>query len=659
MRLVAFFSVCTVPLAFASAQRLVLPDNHNFMESPTYANSAGDNNQWATTARRFQILYEASHFTGKAAIQPGGVVITHVRFRGEDGETNLGGQVYNNVVVQLGSTSLNATTMSNTFGSPTGGGPGTVGSNRDPALTTLGPSGTVATLTVAPSVGSCPNNYCIEIDLVAAGAAFAFDPHGPRPNLLIDITVPTAPTTVVPQFLLPIQDTIAHGAGIRGRSVYSATVTATSGTADTTPPVVGIEFVGGGGWPTEMPARAEYIGAACGGQHATIYQAFTQDQPFDLQNGITLVPDVYPSPNVYTAVASAPPIDLSQLNAVPNTTALDVLVTHPLGFLVRPFQYPGGSTTTIKPCTNGYIWLDAAMTAAQFDPSRANMLGTTTNYTARLMPFWTDQHPNRNTGGNPLTGLHVKTVPESAPGAGDAVCYVTWNRMGAWRTGTGTATVYDHAVWTYQCVLHEATGVVEFRYGAMMPYISTLWTATMENAALVGFTRGRIGGTTPSLDPGSRDLSNELPFTTSVEGTVSNVLLTGVATPVAGSALQTGRMFGGQSLTWNVANIPAGTTVAFLNLDLGASQPGIQLPPAFGILAPNCMMSTSLNPVVLGWESWLFPAGNVVGVTPLNVPHGWEGVVISAQAIGLDLAPGAPFLINWTSNTIKYTVGLD
>jgi hypothetical protein len=305
---------------------------------------------------------------------------------------------------------------------------------------------------------------------------------------------------------------------------------------------------------------------------------------------------------------------------------------------------------------NGYVWLDAAMTeGGQYNPTRGKLLGTVGNYTARFMPFWTDEDPSRNNL-DPTRGLHVQTVPETSPGAGDAVCYVTWNNMGVFRTPAA----HGHASSTYQVVFHEQTGIVEFRYGSMMPYFSTMWTTSQEEA-IIGFTRGRIASGPPivgSLDPQSRDLSHELPFTTSVEGSASNVSLTAVGSPVAGSVYQTARMFGGQSLKWNVSNITAGTIYASLNLDLGASQPGIQFPPGFGITAPNCMMSTSLSPIVLGWESWVLPAPNVTGVNALLIPHGWEGAVITAQAIGIDVF-GGPFLVPWASNAIKYTVGLD
>jgi len=642
MRTAAPLAAAILTTVSLTAQRLVLPDNHNFMESPTYEVCAGDAFQWGVGARRFQIIYEASHFTGKNGVNSP-VLITRIKFRGEDGEGNSGGQVYTNLNVEIGSTSVTAATMSTTFAT-----------NRLVATTTMGTLGIVPTLTVLPSTGGCPNSWCIDIDLLAVGAAFLFDPTSAQPNLLIDITAPTAPSQVAPQSMIPIQDTIAHGAGVRGRSIYTSTPAAVSGTSDTTPPVVGIEFAGAGGWATEVPALAEYIGGGCGGAHSTIYQSFQQGQPFDLGAGLTFVPDTYPAPNFYTVLPGAPAIDMTQLEAVPDTMSLDSLVTHTLGFSVTPFQYPGGgSTATVKPSTNGYVWLDAAMTVANhYNPTKATMLGSGGDFRARFLPYWTDGDPSRNNL-NPLRGIHAKTVPETVPGAGDAVCYITWNDIGAFRTPAA----HGHHSNTYQMVIHEQTGIVEFRYGPMMPFACTKWTSSMVETLVVGFTRGRIS-TTPliaSLDPMTRDLSHELPVSTAVEGSTSNVSLTAVVTPVPGTAHQTGRMFGGQSLKWNVANIPAGTIFASLNLDVGASQPGFQLP---GLTAPGCMISTSLSPLVLGWETWVLPPASVTGAVTLVTPHGWEGTVITAQAIGIDVF-GGPFLVPWSSNTIKYTVGLD
>lgn len=622
------------------AQNLVLPDNHHLMERVDQLANAGDTTHWrATSGGRFQIVYDASHFLNAGVNGP--ILITHLRFRGEDGEPNLGGQVYSGVTVEVGSTSLG--TLSTTFAT-----------NRLAATTTMGPLATT-NVTVAPSLGTCPNNDCIEIDLLAIGASFVFDPTSAQPNLIVDITMPTPPANAVPLYMTPIQDTTAHGAGIRGGSVSTATATAATGTADTTPAVLGIGFAGNGGYATIVPARNEEFGAACGGNCAAFYQTFNQGQPFDLQAGLTLLPDNPTAPNYYTVVGGAPAVDMTQLNATPNSIADEALVTFPLSFA---WAFPGGATSTIKPSTNGHVWLDSAPTAPLYQVNKDNLLGVTTNHPARYMPFWTDLQCGKNNGGNALAGLHVKE--DTTGGPGNSVVYVTWNEVGLFRHGAGT-TQPGHCIYTFQLVLHQASGMVEYRYGAMNPFASGLWTTTtsMHYSSIVGFTRGRIGGTAPSLDPQSRDLSAEVPFDTSVEGSVGNVGITAVSTPIAGGPGYQGRLFAGQSVRWDVKNIPAGTVIGLLNLDVAATSPGFGLP---GITAPGCRISTSLNPVGLQWELFVLPTANVTGTVPLTmptpVPTAWLGVDIVVQAIGVDLFGGAN-LVPWSSNAIRHTIGLD
>jgi hypothetical protein len=210
-----------------------------------------------------------------------------------------------------------------------------------------------------------------------------------------------------------------------------------------------------------------------------------------------------------------------------------------------------------------------------------------------------------------------------------------------------------HADYTFQCVLYESTGVVEYRYGPMMPFVAH-WTATaLAMHAVVGFTRGRIGAT-PSVDPQSRDLSLEVPFSTSPEGSAGNMGQVAVAAPDAGGSVYGGRLFGGQSVTWNAVNVPVGSVIGVQLLDVAATRPGLSLP---GITAPGCMLSTS--PGALLWEITVLPPSTVVGTVPLVVPHGFEGTNIYAQYVVLDGLLGGPNLITVASNAIKHTIGLD
>jgi hypothetical protein len=231
------------------------------------------------------------------------------------------------------------------------------------------------------------------------------------------------------------------------------------------------------------------------------------------------------------------------------------------------------------------------------------------------------------------------------------VTYVTWYNIGEFTTAAGGG----QSVNNMQMVLYEATGVVEFRYGVMQ---NVTGSSSGALCGITGFTRGRIGGSggVGSLDPQSRDLSHEafFGFTTGPE-IAANPHITATSAPLAAGADYGARMFGGQSLIFNVSNIPAGTGLMVINLDNNISSPGIQVP---GITAPGCMISTGIPPLFLGWELAVFPGPSYTGTLALNVPHlAWDGEVITAQAMELDF--GGPNLIKWASDSMKFTVGLD
>lgn len=637
MRTAAFlFLPCFV--GALTAQQLLLPDNAHLTASPLQAHTLGSTNWWGTTAggRRMMLLYEASHFTNVGVTGPIG--ITGLRFRGEDAEANLGGQTFTNVAVALYRTTLTPATMHAT----------SFAQNLAPASpqsTSLIGTATLPVVTVLPSTGTVPNDDHIVLPLPPGGL---FDPATDalgEVHLLIDIswtgyTVAAGGTAVIPTAVVEAAN------DPRARGIHAASPTATTGTASTAPPIVALDFTGPGGHATLAPARTESYGASCGGSASTFHQVFAEGERFDLANGgLTLIPDDPVAPTFYTVLGGAGPVDLTQLNSAPDSTLDDGIVLHPLGF---SFAYPGGSTTTIRPVTNGFVWLDAAMSSTDNSPTLLEWLGNTAAAPcrARLAPFWHDFHAGRNTATHPNSGLHVRT--DTSGGPGNAACFVTWYAIGDFNT---VASPGGQSVHTMQMVLHEATGFVEFRYGAMSELCGVGISGGFVNG-ITGFTRGRIGSVN-SVDPISRDLSVETPFTTAVEGTFGNVGLTAISSPVPGGPLYGARMFAGQSLTWNVYNIPAGTIVALLAFDLAAARPGIEVP---GITAPGCRISTTAAPPLF-WETWILPVGTASGTVAAPIPAGWEGTDMYAQAFGIDLF-GGPDLLPWASNAIRYTVGL-
>jgi hypothetical protein len=643
--LAASSSLALLAAVAAAQQQVTLPDNHHLSENPFQLGSAGSPLWWRTGPGRFQVLYEGSHFTSAGVVGP--VQLRKLRFRGEDGEINLGGQVYTNVAVRVGSTSLAASALSSTFATNV--------TPPSPAVTTMSSVGT-ATVTVQPSLGTVPNNWNIEIDLLPLGIVFQHDPASALPNLLIDVTMPNAPSNAPPLALIAMQDTTGPIAVVRGNSVTAATSGAATGVLNARPPVVGIELAGLGGYTTVVPARNEFFGAACGGQCASWYQAFLNGQAFDLGAGITMTPDSATAPTVYTVSVGAPPPDTTRTNAAANATLDDDVHVHPLGFA---FAYPGGSTSTIVASTNGFVWLDATMTDSQFAPVIARFLGdgvqTVIQYSgARLAPFWHDLNMTRNVGLNPLAGLHVRTVTSGGPG--NAVCYVTWCDVGA-TNAVGGAGVQGHTRWTFQLVLFEATGVVQFRYGPMPAVAATAVTTFDSFAAIVGFSRGKTGGVlgTNANDPQNRDVSLEGTFTTQVEGTRGHVGQLAFAWPNAGGAHYGGRLYVGQTASWNGTGLSPTAVLGAQLLDLAPSRPGLQLP---GLTAPGCALSTTTGAVV--WQVFVLTgAGTAIGTRTFPVPGGFLGTDLYAQFVVLDGLLGGPHLITAASNAIRQTIGLN
>lgn len=642
----------TISLTGASFPQwqVVCPRTHHLMRAPDQTGNPGSTSWWRQSGGRFQIHYEGSHFYRDPAVwlSPGSLGghmrLERLLFRGEDGEPNPGGQSWSGVQVRVGTTTwpFSSSTLGADFAANLAS-PGVM----------MGPVG-VTTVTVQPAVGSTPNNYNIVIDLVAIGAAIdhqpGFTPSSPG-GILIDITMPSAaaaPAGAGP--VMAFQDAVGPVIEINGSGVSSANPLATVGTVSPSPLVVGMQWrhaassqfgpAGQGGDAVVVAARNETIGAACGGAPSTFYQSFVAGQRFDLI-GLTLMPNVWPNPSHYVVTAGAPAIDYSQVNATPNSTADDAVVQHVLGF---SFSYPGAATGVLQVCTNGYLWLDATQTAADASPTTGELLGATTPAGARLLPCWYDFHAGRNVATHPNAGLHVRT--DASGGAGNARCFVTWHKVGVYDSmSTGGVAVHD-----VQCVLHQATGVIEFRYGAMPTWCSNY---TSDTPCIVGFTRGRIAGTA-SVDPWSRDLSTEVPFATSTEGARGHMGLRAVGTPHAFGAAYGARMFQGQSLTWNVENVPPGSVLGCLLLDLLAVRPGLQIPT---ITAPGCM--ASVTPNALFYEVHVFVPPTVIGTVPLPIgnTYGFDGVDVYAQYVVLDGLFGAPDLVTVASNTIRHTHG--
>lgn len=623
--------------AASAQQQLLLPFNHHLSNSVGHV--AGSPNIFRSTAARNQILYEAPNFLAAGVTGP--ITIQKLRFRAEDTEANHGGQVYSNVTVQIGSTSISSqapssfsSTWTNNWFPPS------------PHTTTAGPLVTIPTLTLAPSLGTAPNNYYIEIDLAALGGSITFDPTGTEPNLLIEIITPTAPTFTIGTALAYIGTAYAIGtsAQIFGACYSSSNPTGTTGVAINAP-IINVEFAGAGGYPALIPARVDPYGFGCGGQPSSFYQFWAHNQAFDLANStLVLTPDNPVAPNFYIVTSGGPAPDVTKVNVAPNSIADDLSVPLPLGF---NFNYPGGTTQQLEVSCNGYFFVSPHADATSWVVTLDKWLGVT-GAPPRFAAFWHDFHCGRNTVSHPNSGLHVLT--DTSGGPGNTVAYMTWLNVGRANTSSQNG---GHHVDTFQIAVFEASGTVEYRYGSMGP-IEGANTGGLVTG-MTGFTRGNILGV-PSVDPQSRDLSTEVPFTTFPEGPTGHMGLQAVQAATIPSGLP-GRFFQGQAVTWNVTNVPAGTILGSLWYDFVGLAPGLQLP---GIIAPGCTYSLGLNPQLI--EYHVLPGPTVTGTTPLVAPSGYQPTILGAQVhvqyLLLDGLFGGPDLFTGASNALRHTVGL-
>ncbi|MEZ6038244.1 MAG: hypothetical protein R3F29_12240 [Planctomycetota bacterium] len=601
-------------------ERVVVPADRAFGDNGEQLHAPGTTAFFSTSPRRFQLLYNGSHFLDAGVNGP--ITIRRLLFRAEDGERNTDASAWTNVTVRLGRTSLWPGGMSSLFNYNLQLANGTI----------LGPQG-AGTVKLQPARGSFPNTYNVEIDLEAMGATFTYDPAGLEPNLLVDVTLPIGLSTPSGGVMVAMQDAeIVNGAGM----AVTGSVGSTSG-AFASPLVMAVEYTGGSGENRNpVAARNERIGAGSGGAASSFYQAFANGQAFDM-TGLRLV--LSANGQTYDVQANSTAVDLSKLGAAPVSNGDDAVVNVPLGFW---FAFPGGGTFDLDVSTNGFIWLTGSNPPSDYVPSVAGLLGTTTTANARLAPCWHDFHCGRNAAGNPDSGLHVFT--DTSGGFGHAVLYVTWYEVGEFnQVAAGGLNAY-----TMQCVLHEDSGDVEFRYGQMPRFCTSTSNAGDALGAIIGFSRGRWSSVA-SVDPGSRDLSLELPFSTAVEGS-ANMRLRAVA---AGPATNYGaRLFPGNVVHWEVDNVPAGALLGVQLIDFAALRPGLQLP---GITAPATMLSTTTGAVL--YELDLLPSSTQVGGNQLVVPAGFDGAELYAQYVVLDGLFGAPSLITSASDTLRHTIG--
>lgn len=269
--------------------------------------------------------------------------------------------------------------------------------------------------------------------------------------------------------------------------------------------------------PSGVPtAYVTSVGASCGSCASSVYEDFPSATGFDLANqSMTLTL----SNGSYTLGAGTG----SWVNPAGNALALgdDSEAAVPLPFAL---PYPGGSTTQLLVCSNGFI-SPAQSNGTDFTPSVAEFLAGN----PRWAGAWHDLNPGA--GGQVLVQSSASAV------------IVSWNAVNNF-SGGGTAS------FQFQFLPNGTVHV--------------LWRAMnlAGNGYLVGWTRG--GG---DVDPGNRDLSTTLSTPYSLcAGRFTGISLGASARPVLGT-----------TINLVTSNIPAGTSGGVTLLWFNQATPPIDL----------------------------------------------------------------------------------
>ncbi len=321
----------------------------------------------------------------------------------------------------------------------------------------------------------------------------------------------------------------------------------------------------------------------------------------------------------------------------------DQRVARPLGFT---FPFPGGSTTDIGICSNGFIWLDGVQTSNDFSNSVAEFLGSA-QATPRICACWRDFNPFAAGSDDVYYNAMADRV------------VITWHNVVRYN-GTSPMTV--------QCQMF-ADGNVYVFFDAN---IDMTGGTAAEGRSLIGIK----APTGVVADPGNRDYSATLPASagsTMYEFFSDSALFdlrgrciqfspntTGgydmsfradcrasafpygagcpAATPV--TLASTTRPALGSMFTWNVTNVPAATTAAAMLLGLNTAN--VSLTP-LGFV--GCSAYTTMDLAVA--LPFTPPTASLTAMVP-----------IQPQLIGRALQSQAAIVENFNAGPVTTSNGL-
>ena len=347
--------------------------------------------------------------------------------------------------------------------------------------------------------------------------------------------------------------------------------------------------------PLANYALKEKFGSGCYDEFASFYENF--GTPAHDLSGLDMT--LLLTGTAYTAVPS-----IATFQPTAGATALiladDSEVTQVFSSGNMPL--PDGTTTNqLTICSNGFISVSSGNGTAFTPSSSAAMQNPVLGWYC-----WHDYNSSSAGSGQVMweeTATHV---------------YVTWD--GVWSFGTS-----------------GPGNVFQFQFDKANGHVAIVWVSDdgLGNGHVVGYSPGGA-----SLDPGSMDISAELPNSFST-GTGDNAALAvdADARPVIGTTINV-----------NTDNIPAGAAIAGLIFGLIELAPPLDL-TAIGM--PGCFQYCSQDSVSL----YIAPAGSAT--SPFTIPNdpALSGVQVKAQSASL--STGANALGAISSNGLRLTVDMN
>jgi hypothetical protein len=335
------------------------------------------------------------------------------------------------------------------------------------------------------------------------------------------------------------------------------------------------------------------LGAGCIRSYASLYENFAAATSFDLANSSM---SLLPTGGGYLALpgiaAFVPPTAAATAVAIGGNVEQTVTLSSPLTF-------PGGSTSALTVCSNGYVSV-ASGNGVAITPAVNTMLA----FPRTAWGDWHDFAPTGGANGN----VRFEQV--------GTLSIVTWDAV---RDATSTTPS------TWQLQFDRSSGIVHYVWQTM---------SLLGNGHLVFFSPGGA-----NLDPGSTDLSAALPTGLVTTGSVdiAPLTLTASTRPVTGTS-------------WNLAtgNIPPS---GVLGVEvLGLADPGLNDLAFLGL--PGCGLRASLD---------LLTAYPVTGAThsySLAIPNNTAFVGISLFTTGAVFqVPPMNAFGAITANGIQGTIG--